>query len=216
MTKNTKQLAALGFAGLLTAMAPAFAQGTGSMGSASTTTKTTTTHKKTTEKTPSSHSTTKALDHSDKKFLTEAAEGGMMEVEAGKVAAAQATDPDVKAFGQKMVDDHTKANDKLKQLAADKGLTLPTDMGTMDKHNLDKLKKATGADFDRLYMSDMVKDHKKDVSDFDHASKSAKDSDVKAFAADTLPTLQDHLKMAQTTADKIGASTKHATTKKKS
>jgi putative membrane protein len=207
MTNSTKQIAAIGFAGLLAAMAPAFALGTAAGGH---------TDKKTTEKTPSSHSTTKALDHSDKKFLTEAAEGGMMEVELGKLAADKGTDPDVKAFGQKMVDDHTKANDKLKALAASKGLTLPTDMGTMEKHDMNKLQKASGADFDRLYMSEMVKDHKKDVSDFDHASKSAKDSDVKAFASDTLPTLQDHLKMAQTTAGKVGASTKHASAKKKS
>jgi putative membrane protein len=198
---NTKKITALGFAGLLAVMAPAFAASA---------------HKATTEKTPSSHSTTKALDHSDKKFLTEAAEGGMMEVELGKLAAAQASDPDVKAFGQKMVDDHTKANDKLKQLAADKGLTLPADMGMSEKHMMKEIQEKKGADFDRMYMSAMVKDHKKDVSDFDHASKSAKDSDVKAFASDTLPTLKDHLSMAQTTAGKIGASTKHATAKKKS
>jgi putative membrane protein len=207
MTNSTKQIAAIGFAGLLAVMAPAFALGTGASAH---------TDKKTTEKTPSSHSTTKALDHSDKKFLTEAAEGGMMEVELGKLAADKGTDPDVKAFGQKMVDDHTKANDKLKALAASKGLTLPSDMGTMEKHTMHEIQEKKGADFDRLYMSTMVKDHKKDVSEFDHQSKSAKDSDVKAFASDTLPTLQGHLKMAQTTADKIGASAKHATAKKKS
>ena len=207
MTNSTKQIAAIGFAGLLAAMAPAFAQGSSPAISKD---------KRTTEKTPSSHSTTKALDHSDKKFLTEAAEGGMMEVELGKLAADKGTDADVKSFGQRMVDDHTKANDKLKQLAASKGLTLPSDMGAMEKHTLHELQGKKGADFDRLYMSYMVKDHKKDVGEFDHESKSAKDGDVKAFAADTLPTLQDHLKMAQTTADKIGASTKHATPKKKS
>jgi putative membrane protein len=209
MTKNTKQIAAMTFAGLLAAMAPAFA-------STATGSHTGTPHKGTrsTENTPSSTGTTKALNHADKKFLTEAAEGGMMEVELGKMAADKGTDPDVKAFGQRMVDDHTKANDKLKTIAADKGVILPTTVGTMDKHTMDKLQKATGADFDRLYMSDMVKDHKKDVSDFQKAAKDAKDSDVKTFASDTLPTLQEHLKMAQTTSSKVGASTKHATTKK--
>jgi putative membrane protein len=139
----------------------------------------------------------------------------MWEVEAGKLAADKGTDPDVKAFGQKMVDDHSKANDKLKQLAADKGVKLPTELGMMDKHSMEKLQKATGADFDRLYVSEMVKDHKKDVSDFEHESKAAKDSDVKAFASDTLPTLQQHLSMVEATATKIGASTKHATKSKK-
>lgn len=209
--KNSQKIAAIGFTGLLAVMAPAFAaqvKTTHPVRDASATSKTGVTGATTTKAT--------SLNHADKKFIIDAAEGGMMEVEAGKVAATQGTDPDVKAFGQKMVDDHTKANDKLKQIAADKGVTLPTDLGTMDKHNLAKLQKTTGADFDRLYMSDMVKDHKKDVSDFEHASKGAKDNDVKAFASDTLPTLQDHLKMAQATATKIGASTKHATTKKKS
>jgi putative membrane protein len=212
MNNKTQQIVALGFAGLLAVMVPAFA--------ADATAKTTT-KKSTNPVTGTTTKTTKttvkpSVDHADRKFLTDAAAGGMYEVEAGKIAAEKAADPDVKAFGQKMVDDHGKANDKIKQIAGDKGVKLPTALGTLDKHNLEKLQKTNGADFDRLYISEMVKDHKKDVSDFQHVSKAAKDNDVKTFASDTLPTLQDHLKMAEAAATKIGASTKHATTSKKS
>jgi putative membrane protein len=187
MKNSKKQIAALGFAGLLLAMVPAFAAGT------------------------AASATAKAkLSGADKTFVMKAAEGGMAEVELGRLAASKGTDPDVKAFGQRMVDDHTKANDKLKQLAAEKGVTLPTELGVLDKHTLDKMQKESGADFDRLYISSMVKDHKKDVSEFKHESKSGKDSDVKGFATDTLPTLREHLQMAQTTATKVGAMTSHA------
>ena len=212
MSNKTQQIVALGFAGLLAVMVPAF----GADASVKTTTK-----KSTNPVTGTTTKTTKttvkpSVNHADRKFLTEAAEGGMYEVEAGKLAADKGTNPDVKAFGQKMVDDHGKANDKIKQIAGDKGVKLPTELGTLDKHAIEKLQKATGADFDRLYISEMVKDHKKDVSDFQHESKAAKDNDVKTFASDTLPTLQDHLKMAEAAATKIGASTKHATKSKKS
>ena len=213
MTKSTKRITAIGFAGLLAVMAPAFAQSTGTPETSTKTkshtnpiTGTNTTTIKTTTKT--------SLNHADRKFLTDAAEGGMLEVELGKLAADKATNPDVKAFGQRMVDDHTKANDKIKQIAAEKGVTLPTELGVMDKHTVDKLEKESGADFDRLYVSTMVKDHKKDVSDFKHESKAAKDSAVKAFASQTLPTLEHHLKLAESAANKVGASTKSASVKK--
>jgi|SRR6185369_2519019 len=212
MSNKTQQIVALGFAGLLALMVPAFA--------ADATAKTTT-KKSTNPITGTTTKTTKttvkpSVDHADRKFLTDAAAGGMYEVEAGKLAAEKGTDPDVKALGQKMVDDHGKANDKIKQIAGDKGVKLPTELGTLDKHAIAKLQKTNGTDFDRLYVSEMVKDHKKDINDFQHVSKAAKDNDVKTFASDTLPTLQDHLKMAEAAATKVGASTKHATTAKKS
>jgi len=211
MTKSTKRITAIGFAGLLAVMAPAFAQGTGT---SETTTKSHTNPITGTNTTTIKTTTKTSLSLSDRKFLTDAAKGGMLEVELGKLAADKATNPDVKAFGQRMVDDHTKANDKIKQIAAEKGVTLPTELGVMDKHTVDKLEKESGADFDRLYVSTMVKDHKKDVSDFKHESKAAKDSAVKAFASQTLPTLEHHLKLAESAANKVGASTKSASVKK--
>ncbi len=135
----------------------------------------------------------------DRKFIEGAAEGGMAEVQLGQLAAQKAQSADVKQFGQKMVDDHSKANDQLKSIASSKGVTLPGDMKSADRREHDKLAKLSGPDFDREYMKYMVADHKKDVSDFRKEAKSGKDADVKGFAGTTLPTLEQHLQMAQAT-----------------
>jgi putative membrane protein len=137
------------------------------------------------------------LGHGDKKFVEDAAQGGMAEVQFGQLAAQKAQNPEVKQFGQKMVDDHSKANDQLKSIASSKGVDLPTDLKGADKREHDRLSKLNGADFDREYMKHMVSDHKKDVSDFQKEAKSGKDADVKTFASTTLPTLQQHLQLAQ-------------------
>ena len=137
------------------------------------------------------------LSHADKKFVEEAAQGGMAEVQFGQLAAQKAQTSEVKQFGQKMVDDHAKANDQLKQVAASKGITLPTDLKSSDKREYDKLSKLNGDNFDREYMKTMVSDHKKDVKEFQKEAKSAKDADVKGFASQTLPTLQQHLQLAE-------------------
>ena len=143
----------------------------------------------------------------DAKFMKEAAVGGMFEVEAGKVAAQKGTSDEVKAFGQRMVDDHGKGNAELMQLADSKGVKLPAALDRKSKSSLDKLNKASAADFDRMYIDMMVKDHKGDIKAFVNESKKGKDDDVKAFAAKTLPTLRDHLKMAQDMQAKMGGKT---------
>ena len=126
----------------------------------------------------------------------EAAQGGMAEVELGQLATQKASSDAVKQFGQRMVTDHGKANDELKTLAQSKSIMLPTDIGK-HKATKDKLEKLSGAAFDRAYMQEMLNDHRKDVSDFRKESQSGKDPDVKAWAARTLPTLEEHLQMAQ-------------------
>jgi putative membrane protein len=133
----------------------------------------------------------------DKTFVNNAAMGGMMEVELGKVAVSKAHSDDVKKFGQRMVDDHTKANDELKKVAASKSITLPSDMGAKHKAEVDKMSAMSGAAFDRAYMQMMVSDHKKDVAEFQKESTTAKDSDIKNFASTTLPTLKEHLQEAE-------------------
>ncbi len=148
-----------------------------------------------------------ALSSHDKTFMKSAAQGGMAEVQLGQLAAQNAADPDVKAFGQRMVDDHTKANDKLKQVAAGMSYTLPTDVKASDKAEAARLSKMTGAAFDRAYVGYMVKDHKTDVAEFKKEAQSGT-GDVKTFASDTLPTLQEHLKMAQDLQSKMGGSGK--------
>jgi putative membrane protein len=142
----------------------------------------------------------------DTRFMKEAAEGGMAEVALGQLAAEKASSSEVKKFGQRMVDDHSKANDELKQLASQKNVDLPQGLSAKDKATKATLEKLSGEQFDQAYMKDMVKDHKKDVSDFRRESKSAQDPDVKRFAAKTLPTLEDHLKQAESIAPPTTAS----------
>jgi putative membrane protein len=140
------------------------------------------------------------LSASDQSFVKKAAAGGMAEVELGKLATEKASSDDVKKFGQRMVEDHSKANDQLKQLASQKGVNLPSDLEAKDKALKDRLSKLSGEQFDRAYMKNMVRDHTKDVAEFRKESKSAKDNDLKNFASQTLPTLEDHLKQAKSIA----------------
>ena len=137
------------------------------------------------------------LSHADKEFIEDAAKGGMAEVQSGKLAAEKASDPAVKEFGNRMVQDHTKANEELQQLAQSKGVKLPDKEKFMDRHEASKLQKLSGPDFDREYSQHALKDHQKDVKKFQEAANKLKDSDLKAWAQKTLPVLQEHLAMAQ-------------------
>jgi putative membrane protein len=142
----------------------------------------------------------------DETFVTKAAQGGMAEVELGKMAAEKASADAVKQFGQRMVTDHGKANDELKTLAQNKKITLPTDIGAEHKALRDRLMKLSGTAFDQAYMKAMVADHVKDVNEFRMESKSGKEPDIKAWAGKTLPTLEEHLKMARDTNGTVGTS----------
>jgi putative membrane protein len=137
------------------------------------------------------------LAHSDKSFIEEAAKGGMAEVELGNLASQKATNPQVKAFGERMAKDHAKANEELASLANSKGVQLPAKEKLMERHETNKLAKEEGAKFDREYIDHAVKDHQKDVKEFEKQAQNAKDPDLRAWAQKTLPTLQDHLRMAQ-------------------
>ena len=139
------------------------------------------------------------MSSSDKEFLHKAAIGGLAEVELGKLAQQKAGSDQVKQFGTRMVNDHGKANDDLKQVASNKGITLPSDLDAKHKSKMAKLEKLSGAQFDRAYMDDMVSDHKQDVAEFQKQAKSGNDADVKGFASKTLPTLQEHLTLAEST-----------------
>lgn len=138
-----------------------------------------------------------AMNGMDRKFVMEAAMGGMMEVELGKLAVEKGMSDEVKQFGQHMIDDHSKANDELMQVAASKGITLPTELDAKHKMMRDKMASLSGAAFDKAYKQDMLKDHRKDVAEFQKESMKAMDADVKAFAAKTLPTLKEHLSMIE-------------------
>jgi putative membrane protein len=133
----------------------------------------------------------------DRDFIMDAAMGGMMEVELGRVAAQQGMSAEVKQFGQRMVDDHSQANSELMSLASSKGITLPTELDAKHREHVTKMSGMTGADFDREYSKMMLSDHRKDVSEFEKESTRGTDADLKAFATKTLPTLQEHLRMAE-------------------
>lgn len=129
------------------------------------------------------------LNDKDKAFIQDAAKDGMMEVEMGKMGQKQAKNAEVKKFATRMVTDHSKANNELKALAKKKGVTLDT--ASPKEHKMDD------ATFDKDYMDQMVKDHEKDVTEFEEQAKDGSDADVKAWANQTLPTLKKHLEMAK-------------------
>ena len=128
----------------------------------------------------------------DRKFVMEAASGGMMEVEAGRLAEQTANNARVKSFGAMMVRDHSAANEQLRAVASSRNMTLPDSMMKKHRDHLESLRSKTGAAFDKQYMSMMVTDHNEDVNKFQVASNNAKDTAVKGFATRTLPVLRMH------------------------
>lgn len=143
-----------------------------------------------------------SLSPADEHFVQNALQAGKAEVELGKLAVEKGASPRVRQFGQKMVDDHSKINYQLEQLAGLKGVTVPDKLSSRDQAAKTGLEQLSGKQFDRAYMRNMVNDHTQDVSDFRIESKAARDPDVGKFAKNTLPTLRDHLKMAKQIAPK--------------
>ena len=135
-------------------------------------------------------------DKGDKQFVHDAAEASMAEVKIGQLAMGKAASEDVKHFAQRMIDDHTLANNELKALAGKKMIDMPKDIGKHEKTH-DKLAKYNAAEFDKEYIDAMVKDHKEVVEMFEKQTARGQDSDIKKWAAQTLPTLQAHLKHAE-------------------
>lgn len=133
----------------------------------------------------------------DAKFAMTAAQDGMTEVELGRLAVQKGMSDAVKQFGQRMIDDHTTANQQLMQLATSKGMTLPTSLDAKHAAMVQKFQRLDGAAFDRAYAKQMVQDHKKAVDLFQKEADRGMDADLKAFASQTLPVLQGHLSMAQ-------------------
>lgn len=144
-----------------------------------------------------------AMAPDDKELVTKAGMAGLYEVQAGNLALQKAASADVKAFAQRMVTDHGKGNAELAQLATIKGLALPTELQGEHEQALQHLAMLSGAEFDKAYMQHMVGDHRKDVAEIEKASTSAGDADLRAWAAKTLPILQQHLQQAQQIAGKM-------------
>ncbi len=143
-----------------------------------------------------------AVSSAEKKFATEAAQGGVAEVEMGQLALQKATSPEVKQFAQRMVSDHTQANQELMQLAKSEGMDLPSQVDAKHKSAMERLQGMNGSAFDAAYMQSMVQDHDQDVADFQKEAQSGSDPGLKAFAQKYLPVLQQHLQMAKSVVSK--------------
>jgi putative membrane protein len=137
------------------------------------------------------------LTEGDYKFVKEAASGGTSEVELGTLAKQKGTSESVRNFADRMVKDHQKANNELQDIVTKKGAAIPAEVSHGERSTIEHLQKLSGTDFDKAYASAMVKDHKKDVKDFKSAAQNLKDPDLKAFAQNTVPTLEEHLWLAQ-------------------
>ncbi|MBA4852424.1 DUF4142 domain-containing protein [Emticicia sp. BO119] len=133
----------------------------------------------------------------DAEMVVDLASGGMFEVELAKVAVQKATSKDVKSFAQMMIDDHTKANTELKNIAEGKNIVLPTTLSNDHQKTLNDVSEKNGKDFDRKYMDLMVEDHKKDISKFEKLADKGNDGDLRTFASKTLPTLNHHREEAE-------------------
>lgn len=149
--------------------------------------------------TPDIRPTESAVDplSADKKFVKEAAEGSMTEVELGKLAQEKGSSEAVKEFGARMVEDHGKASQELQQVAAKTGFEMPSELPRKAKKAQEKLAKLSGPEFDKAYVKMMLNDHKGDVKAFDRQAKDGKIPEVKEFAAKNLPTIQEHKKLVE-------------------
>ncbi len=137
-------------------------------------------------------------DLGDRRFVAQAATSGKAEVLLGQLARQRATSAEVKQYAERMVRDHTEANDQLPALAKARGIALPATTTPAQQQMHDGMDKLDRAEFDQLYLSRMLGDHRKAVALFQKQARSGEDAALKAFAAKTLPTLQAHLKMAAT------------------
>jgi len=133
----------------------------------------------------------------DTDFAVEAADAGMLEVQLGQLAVANASSAEVKKLGQTMIDEHSKANDELKALAQQKNITLPAALSDKSQKHYEDLAKKTGADFDKDYTDLMVKDHKDVIDKFKKEADKGNDPEVKSWASGKIATLEHHLMMSE-------------------
>lgn len=133
----------------------------------------------------------------DSAFVQDAASGGIAEVKLGQLAEQKGASDTVRKFGKQMESDHSDANNKLKEIASRDNIAIPEDMNSKDRATYDRLSKLSGADFDKAYAQDMVQNHQKDIAAFQQEASNGQNPDLKSFASKTLPTLREHLRMAQ-------------------
>ena len=144
-----------------------------------------------------SPASTTANANPDQDFVNKAAQGNRAEIELGQLVAGKTKDPSVKQFAQMMVKDHTDALSKLQLVAQSKNMTLPDDMPDDAKQLQSKLSSEQGKQLNQDYMASMVQDHQQDVQEFQDATQSLKDPEIKQWVTTTLPTLEKHLSKAK-------------------
>jgi putative membrane protein len=143
----------------------------------------------------------------DSTFASMVTESGIMEIESGRLALLKTTNPDVKTFAQRMVDDHSKTNEELKSIAQGKGINLPVYINQENQEKIKSLSGKSGNDFDQTYIDMMVNEHQKYVDEFKNASNEALlDDDLRSYAKKSLLTLSSHLDMAKRIQDKLSPS----------
>jgi putative membrane protein len=134
---------------------------------------------------------------SDQDFVRMASSDGLAEIDLGRMAMEQATNPDIKRFAQRVIDDHTKANQELNRTASKMGITPATTVDEKQRKMADRLMQMRGSEFDRAYIHHMVRDHEKTVRLFESEAKHGQNRDLQEFASKTVPSLREHLKMAR-------------------
>jgi putative membrane protein len=137
----------------------------------------------------------KNVSDTDKVFLNDALEGGMKEVQMGGMATTKALSDEVRGFAQQMIHDHSRTNNEMRDIAKDAAITTSGGTNLKQQEEMAELGKLSGAAFDKQYVKLMVEDHEKDVAEFQKQADTATNSDIKRFAAETLPTLKQHLEM---------------------
>jgi len=133
----------------------------------------------------------------DRKFAKEAAVSGLVEVELGKLATQKGSKEEIKQFGEKLADDHSKANEQLKRVAGKENIQVPDALDSKHQSQIDKLAKLDGEDFDKAFLKDQVKDRQATVRDFSSEAQSGTDPELRTFASNMLPTLQQQLQLAK-------------------
>jgi len=147
------------------------------------------------------------LAEDDQEFLRKAAESGMLEIQASEIAVQRSQHPEVKSYAEMMIKDHTAVDKELKQLAGDKGFTLPSQLEGDKQDLLENLRQLEGPSFDDEYVDEVAIDaHEEAVDLFEDAADDAEDADIKAFAAKHLPSLKKHLEMGEQLEDKLDES----------
>ncbi len=138
-------------------------------------------------------------------FIMKAAEGNLLVVALGRLALSKGVSPDVKAFGMRLVSDHSRAYDELRQIAARRGIAVPTQLDAAGKMMVDQMSNLSGNTFDKAFAEHMVQDHEGDVRDYRRAAKGLRDPELRDWAAKMVPVLESHLAQAKEVRAKVGS-----------